>query len=444
MIRMRNLLVATVILWSTIVSTGLAAPVVLTVAEARARALRYNRYYLSAQEDLNKAKTEITSARAGILPEVSVSGGYVRGLKIPSMFIYSDTGNMEFTTSLKNQFSAGILVKQPIWEGGKALNAWAIARQYRQYSEDSLRAVEAGILYRADLLYYGSILRQSTLEVLNKSLEANTENLSVVEKMYSKGVVSQYELLRAKVERSNLLPQIMQAESDLRLAESHLKSFLGLSLSDTVQLIADSNDTTLAHIPTVDSLEQTALRLRPEMQAAEHLLNITRRAVSVAKGDYWPTLDAYTSYNWQSQSNSFQLDKNQTKSWTAGLNLHIPIFNGFKTAAAVAYRKADNRKSRLFVDQLRDDITLEVQQAYDRLIQAKKSLEVQHETIAQAEEGLKISKVRYQSGVGTQLEVLSAQAALTEARRALASALFNFRDAKSGLKKATTIDLDAL
>ena len=78
----------------------------------------------------------------------------------------------------------------------------------------------------------------------------------------------------------------------------------------------------------------------------------------------------------------------------------------------------------------------------DRMEQAKKSVEIQSETIAQAEEGLKIANLRYESGVGTQLEILSAQAALTEARNALAAATFSFRQARSQLKKATTLSIN--
>ena len=76
-------------------------------------------------------------------------------------------------------------------------------------------------------------------------------------------------------------------------------------------------------------------------------------------------------------------------------------------------------------------MTLEVEEAYDLIVQARKALEVVGETIAQAEEGLNIANLRYESGIGTQLEVLSAQTALTDARRAEAEALFFFREARA-------------
>ncbi len=439
----RTIGIALVFLGASIATQVSASTVPLTIADARLRAVAYNRSYLQAKEELKKAETQIVTARSGILPNVSASGGYTRNLKIPSLFLFTDTSAMEIKTGSKNAFSAGLTVTQPLWEGGKVLQAWAIARQYKAYAEDNFSTVEANVIYNSEALFYDAILQRSNLEVLNKALEANTENLSVVEKQYSRGMVSEYELLRARVERSNLLPAILQTESDMRMAENRLKSFLGLRLGDTLQLIEQPDDTSLTRLPAVEQMVQTALEKRPEMMAAGHLENMTRRAIAVAKGGYWPSLDAFTNYTWQAQSNKFETGKNQSKSWTAGLTLSIPIFNGFKTAGSVSYYRADYRKTKIQNEQLKDDITLEVQQAYDRLIQAKKSLDVQHETIAQAEEGLKIAKVRYESGVGTQLEVLSAQSALTDARRSLVSALNFFREAKAGLKRATTIDLDA-
>ena len=65
------------------------------------------------------------------------------------------------------------------------------------------------------------------------------------------------------------------------------------------------------------------------------------------------------------------------------------------------------------------------------------------ETIAQAEEGLRIATLSYEQGVGTQLEMISAQTALTQARQSLAQAMFSFRQARSDLKRATTLDIES-
>ncbi|MEW6050584.1 MAG: TolC family protein [Candidatus Zixiibacteriota bacterium] len=418
-----------------------AETVPLTVADARTRAITFNRQFLSAKEDVKKAGAQITQARAGLFPDISAEGSYTRNFLVPTFYIFSDSGTLAFKTGSDNNFGAGISVSQPIWEGGKVLNAWAISKLYHKYTQAGLEQTEASVLYTAELLFFNTILQRANLEVLQKAFEANSHNLDVVEKFYAKGMASEFELLRARVEKANLMPGILAAESDVTLAEKRLKSFLGLNLSDSIVIIEEAGDTSLVELPPLDRLLDTALAHRPEVQRSHYLTQMTKRAIRVAQGDYQPTLDANAHYGWQAQSNDFQFD-NQTRSLTAGLTLSIPLFQGGKTRGEVAYRRADYNQALLADQQMKDDVRLEVEQAYDLLMQAKKSLDVQKETIAQAEEGLRIANLRYSSGVGTQLDVLSAQASLTDARRAHALALNFFRQARAGLKKATTIDLD--
>ena len=420
-----------------------AAEFPLTVQDVRQRAVLANRRFLSAKEEINKASAQISQARSGIFPDISAGATWDHNFKIPELLIQSDEETMRLKMGFNNSFGATIQVKQALWEGGKVLNAWAIAKLYREYTSDNLQRAEDEIVYNADVLFYTAILQKANLEVMQKSLDAASENLTVVEKLFAKGMVSEFELLRAKVEQSNLQPSLLQAESDVNLSQRTLKSFLGIDLRDTVQLVEMPDDTSLAALPNAEQLTTIALDKRPDLQAAGHLRKITNKAIAVAKADYQPKLDGYARWSWSAQSDQFRINQNKSSSATAGLSLNIPLWKGGQVGGAVAYRRADFNQATFAEAQLRDDVTLEVEEARDRLVQAKKSLDVQKETIAQAEEGLRIANLRYAQSIGTQLEVLSAQAALSQARRAHAAALFFFRESKAGLKKATTIDLDA-
>jgi outer membrane protein len=427
---------------TTLVSTGLSTEIGLTIAEARQRAILSNRRYLSAKEEINKASAQVTQAKAGVFPDVSVAGSWDHNFKVPSFLLVTSSGPQKIEMGLPNSFGATLNIQQAIWNGGKVFTAYQIAKLYREYTADNAKSAEDQIIYSADVIFYSTILQDATLDVLKKSLEAASKNLDVAEKLYSKGMVPQFELLRARVEKANLLPAIFQAEAEAKMAQQRLKSFLGINLGDTIHLVEEPDDTSLARLPALTELTRIALEKRSELEAATHLTKITGKAITIARSDYQPSLDAYARWNWQAQSREFRFDQNQSHSTTAGLSLRVPIFNGGRTGGQVSFRKAENMQAQLAEAQQRDDITLEVEDAYNQIIQAKKSLDVQKETIAQAEEGQRIANVRYESGEGTQLEVLSAQAALTQARQAHALALFQFRQAKAGVRKASTIDVD--
>jgi len=432
------LLLAASLLWVTPV----AAEIGLTINDVRSRAVEFNRTYLSARQDVALAKSEIVKTRADALPNLSFNAGYTRNFKIPSTFVDFGGSTEELRFGFDNSFNYGLSLEQPLWHGGKVFTAYSIAREYKLYAEKGAEAVKATVIQTAEVLFYTTMLEKARLDVYNKAYEANSQNFDVVEKKYSKGLVSRYEYLRAQVERDNLLPQIIMAESGVQLAEKKLKSFLGIDLNEDIDIIEETDDTSLVNLPVLDELTTLALKGRPEMTQAERLRDISKKAIRVAKGGFLPDFNAFMYYGWRAESNDFTLSKNNSRSWTAGVTVSLPIFNGGRTFGDVSQRKAQYQQSKLAERQMQDDIRLEVEAAYDALFQAKKSLDIQGVTIAQAEEGLKIANLRYESGVGTQLEVLSAQAALTNARTALAEALFVFRRAKAGLKKATTIDID--
>jgi outer membrane protein TolC len=270
-----------------------------------------------------------------------------------------------------------------------------------------------------------------------------TYNLGVVEKYFDQGMVSEYELLRARVEKLNLEPQLIAVESQLNLSRKRLKSFLGIALDEKIKLVPDYSDTTIISLPSVDSLFEMALKNRPEIKQAQLQKEGYKKAVRIARGNWlYPNVDLNAMYQVSGSSDDLKLHEREvTKSWTASILLNIPLFDGGRTIGEVRKAKTDYYQALLAEEQARDDIRLEVEQAYDNLTMTRRAMELQRKTIDQAEEGLRIANLRYESGVGTQLEVLSAQTALTDARKNLSKAIHDFRLTKSALRKAAKYDI---
>jgi len=421
-------------------------PVALTRADVVQRALDQNRTYRQALQDVIKAQGDVSQARSGALPEITLNGTYDRNFKVSSFYIVPQGDNnpfgsdpIELQTGFKNSFSASINFRMALYDAA-VFPALSIAKMYKDYSEAGAAEVADMVQYQAEVLFYSAILAGEQLDVLKQAYETDSLNLVNVEAMYSQGMVSKFEVLRARTEKANLVPQILSAESNVKLSEKRLKSFLNMDLSTPVLLMPPNDDTTMSRVAQLDRLLDTALVARPDVRQADKLENITNKAITVARADYWPKLEAVSGYQKSAQSDAFTLSENSSTAWNAGLRLSIPLFRGGQTRGAVKKAKADHTQAVLAYEALEDNVRLEVEEAHDRLVQAKKSLDVQAETIAQAEEGLRIANLRYESGEGTLLEVLSAQTALTDARTARARALYDFRTALAGLSKATTID----
>jgi outer membrane protein TolC len=421
--------------------SGSGAATKLTIDQVRALAHEHNRDYLSAREEVTKAQGEIGSARAGALPQISLNSYYSRNLKLAPLYFEQDNEIQKLQFGFKNSFGASISLYQPLWEGGKVFAAYTIARQYKKYAQAGADRAAAEVTYQSDVLFYAAILSRAQLAVLQQAWETFTHNLEVVEKLHSQGMVSRFELLRARVEKANLEPQIVAAESGVALSEKALKSFLGLDLELPISLIEDNVDTPHAPLPALAVLSDSALTLRPEMTQLDLLVSMREKAIGIARAGYFPAIGAVSQYGWQSESDDFTLDGNTSESWTAGLTLSMSLFDGGRTRSAVSIAKAEHRQATLTRQNAVDQIKLDVEQAYDRVLQAERALEAQAGTISQAEEGLRIANLRYEAGEGTLLEVLSAQTALTQARTSLVEATFALREAWASLRKATAMNL---
>ena len=138
---------------------------------------------------------------------------------------------------------------------------------------------------------------------------------------------------------------------------------------------------------------------------------------SVAGAESSPKFDFVSQYGWRYQADDFGFDGNNwSPNWTASISLSMPIFNGFSTKASVRKARVDSRQAELGYEKTREQVELQVRDAYLRYGEANERLMSQRKTIEQAEEGLRISRIRYQNGIGTQLEILSSESALTLAR----------------------------
>ncbi|MBI5268030.1 MAG: TolC family protein, partial [candidate division Zixibacteria bacterium] len=145
-------------IFGLVIGQSLCAETVLTVERVRDLAVQNNRGYLTAQQEVRKAESQIVTSRADVFPDISIHGSYDRNLKIPSFFVQADTTSIEFRTGYNNSFGLSASVRQSLWEGGKVFSAMSISRLYKQYALDGQAAARAQVVSAAEVLFYQAIL----------------------------------------------------------------------------------------------------------------------------------------------------------------------------------------------------------------------------------------------------------------------------------------------
>ena len=289
--------------------------------------------------------------------------------------------------------------------------------------------------------FYEILLAQAQVEVRQQSIKLLEQQLTDTQHRFDVGAVPRFNVLRAEVELANAKPPLIRAQNNLRLAKEALVKLLGLDSptqgqSDFTPINFDGH---LAYEPRnwrIDTALADAIKLRPELQLAKTQISILEEALNVAGAGNRPELSAFANYGWRNSMFADKLDQTRD-GWTAGARLSWALFDGLQTRGKVTQARAQLEQSRIDSADIRRGVELEVRQAYSDYLQALELLEAQKKTVEQAEESLRLAEARFQAGTGVQLDVLSAQTALTDARSNEVQALYDYNVALATLERAT-------
>ncbi len=385
----------------------------LSLSDAIRRGLETNERYRSVLAEKDRAQARIKQARSGILPDIRFDGSYIRAYEIPSAVF----GGQRYQFGSRHTATWGVSLEQSLWEGGRVFAAWAAARNYRsmtgELGDQALLDLETDVAQA----FFDAMLARRLVDVAEKSLKLAEENYTVVEKKFAQGLVSEYDQLRARVRVANLRPPLIQAQNTTAIADSRLRTLIGIDAGIPLELTDSEPDSSAWESAPLDQLVSQATHERHDVQASEYEVGILGNALQSARADYWPTLKLRGVLDWQALSDDFKYRPgNTSRSWQGMLMVSYPIFDGFRRSGSVGMAKVDLKQSQLRHQALLKGVTLEIERARNNFLEATQRLEAQKETVTQAEQGVQIADVRYESGVGTQLEVLDAQMELTTAR----------------------------
>jgi len=430
-------------------TAAVSAETVTLTRESTVRlALERNETYRSTQLEEDRVRGQYLEARAGAFPHLKFQGSYLRNIDLSTsvLSITNDAGVTETSTltfGTPHNYSFGFTLTQPLYAAGKVGTAIKIAKYGFEYTSQKIRESRNNIATNADKAYLDAIAARDAEHVFREAERLADSNLAVVERLYDQGQVSEYDLLRAQVQAANVKPDRIAAANNARLALDQLRLLLALSPEDDIVLSEAIDEVS---VPTLDSdsLIAMALENRPELGQSEQLVKINKKLIDIERGGYKPNVSLSSNVQWESYANRFKattIDSDSWyRSWNVGLMLTWDIFSGFETTGRVRQAKVDYSQSRLKNSQLERSIRLEVRNALGNVEESKERVLALGETETRAQRGMEIARVRFTSGIGTQLEVLDAQVALTTARVNKITAQHDLAAAISALRRAVGLD----
>lgn len=406
--------------------TGLAAPVELTLEESIALALQNNPTIKISQADRDKAQWVVREAQAAKGPSLTINHTASRLQPAPSI--------LNSNPDIKNNFDNKLGMTLPIYSGGK-LEATI------DQAKASLKVADLGVVKSRQQLkldatnaYFSLLQTRNLLKVSQDSVNDLAAHLKNVQAQYEVGTVAKSDVLRSEVELANAQQSLIKAQNSYDVAMATLNNVLGLSLDTEIKLKEELKYDKFGL--SMDDSIQYALNKRPDVAQADLGVDSAKSAVTIARSGQLPTLAFSGSNDWNDKD--FPGAKNSN--WSLSLVASMNLFDTGLTHAKVKESQSGVVKAVEQARQTRDSVALEVRQAYLGMKEAEKRIETSSVAVTKAEEDFKIAQVRYNAGVGTNLDVIDAELALAQAKTNYIQALYDYNTGKAKVEKAMGLE----
>ena len=259
--------------------------------------------------------------------------------------------------------------------------------------------------------YYTAQANQSAVVAAQMAERSAAEALAAAEARHAVGVATPADRLQAQTAYSQASLNRIRAEGDARNAQGALAFALGFPAGQRFQLAEPQPlPATGAFQRDVEALITAAQAQRPDLKAADAQLKAAQASIDLARAQGRPNLTLNGGPLWQESAGT------TLRGNTLGLTLNVPIFTGFDNTYRVRAAEAQSDVKQAQRDRLRNQVALDVWKAYQSLTTASQSLKTSADLVASAEQSERVALGRYKAGVGSVLDVLSAQSALASAR----------------------------
>ena len=279
-------------------------------------------------------------------------------------------------------------------------------------------------------LFFTVLRNQAQVAVYQQQVTADTESVRVTQARVTAGAVAQYDLLTAQVTLSNAQQQLSSARNTLALTVVNLNNLIGLAPATPIALL-EPQVPPLNQIFEPTRLTQTAFRFRPELKQADNNVVIAQRLIKLAGSSLLPSFSLVGAGNYNGNVSTGSHD---TLSLSAVLG--IPLYDGGVTRAKVTEAQSDLRSQLITRDQLRQNVAVEILQALFNISDAQSRAASATVGATQAQEALRLANVRYQNGIGTILDVVNAEAQLSQSQTNSLNAQYDYETALAQLTRA--------
>ncbi len=400
----------------------------ITLAQALELARRNNRQLQASIITLQRNQAVLKQAQAALLPNANLQTTVQRSGSSGS------TSDPTGALSTSTNFSGTASLTYDLYTSGQRLSSIRAAEEQVRYYRLDVERLSEDTRLNVTSAYYDVQSGDQQVRIQQAAVINAQASLKDTQALERAGVGTRFEVLQAQVNLATNQQSLTNALAQQRIYRRTLVNLL--SLSQSVDITA-ADPVTLAGLWN-QSLEQSivlAFQNRPELQQQLAQRNISEQRRRQALSQLGPQVSLVAQYG---LSDVFNDGRSVDDNYAIGVRANLLLFDGGSSRAQADQYKADTRTAEVQFASERNQIRFQVEQAYFQLQSNLENVQTANAALEQAREALRLARLRFQAGVGTQTDVINQEAALTQAEGNRITAILNYNRALAQIQRYVT------
>jgi len=402
-------------------SPSAAAPqqnvISLTLQQAEALALKNNPQISVARLNALVAQQIVREQRSALLPTAVVNLTAVDanpGSRMSAGFLNNPV--------LFSRAAGGAMVSQLVSDFGRTTNLLSSSKFQAKAEDQNAVATTADIILVVDQFFYNSLETKALVRVAQDTVKARQTFVDQIRALTDAKLKSDIDLSFAKVELARAQLLLLESKNNYDTALAMLSAILGYPRKQTFELVEETTPLSPPS-PDVSNLIQQALDQRPEIKALQLEVQAAQKFRNAERDLWMPSVSALGVLG------EAPIRDNHIPNWygAVGVNVNIPVFNGFLFSAREKVADAQTEVNRQKLRDMQDNIARDVQDAWQDSNRAYERLGVTQQLLEQANLALRLGQARYTLGLGSIVEFTQAVLQQTEADIADTDAKYQYR-----------------
>ncbi len=406
----------------------------ISLDDAISIVLKNNTVLNQASNNILTQESSLKSAYGNLLPSLSAQGswGWERNEQAGSIRYFNGIPFIipPITTESRS-FYSGLNSDVVLFDGLANIENIYLNKNNLTSAKLYLEFLKQQVALNTMVKYYLVLTQKELLKVREENLKKQKINFQLIDERNRLGAATMADLYQQQVELGNAELQLINQSLEVEKATNDLIIFLGLDITENY--VIEDNSISKNTLNSLETLEEEFSNLqarisdaynnRLDYKSKMYELRSSMNSINIAGAGHFPTLIGSAGFSTFSNRLNDLFD---SKTYSIGLTLKIPIFSKFNVSNRVQIAEVQSMNKQLEINELERKIKQEISQTYNSFVAAKKSLNVAQKNVKAAEERLRIEQEKYNIGSGRLLDLQIANTAYVLAQTDYVNSQYNY------------------